>query len=64
MFSDKNLHRGNKSQELLWAMREISGTDGYYAQYTLSIYFLLPKSVIDLFSRHCAKKCVCNRKKN
>lgn len=44
-------------------MREISGTDGYYTQYTCSIYFLLPKSAIDLFSRHCAKKkCVCNRK--
>lgn len=63
MFSDKNLHRGNKSQEPLWAMREISATDGYYAQYILSIYLSVPKSVIDLFSSYCAKIYVFSREK-
>lgn len=44
-------------------MRETSATDGYYTQYILSTYLLVPNSVIDLFSSHCAKICVFNREK-
>lgn len=44
-------------------MKETSATDGYYTQYILSTYLLVPNSVIDLFSSHCAKICVFNREK-